>query len=335
MDILKREFLPNNSNFVHASTVEIWNEHPVFAWFGGQSEGTSDVSIYLHNLFGKNRTIKMPSDRYPRWNPILFKHNNKLFLFEKAGVFCDSWQTFYYDITEWGEDISPEEILESRQILPAGLNGPVKTRPVLDPQSGNILCGSSVETVYDWVSYIEEYKIKGSIWELVKRSAPLCIKEKKLLRDQRTRDIVVSKGVIQPALWVDSDDEVNLFMRSSHPWKTLYYSSRRANGWSDPMKTNLYNPNSGVDVAFCNGSLYLVYNPNEKYRAPLIISKINKYVSGSFYIREDLIVADIDETAFDNNYSYPYMLEENGILHLVYTYKNKHIEYLTINIEED
>jgi predicted neuraminidase len=150
MKVVDRKFLRTPTRSVHAATIEFWDDKPVIAWFGGYREGSEDVSIYINNLHGKDE-LTVPKDRMPRWNPILFAYDDRLHLFEKAGIFCDRWQTFIHDATDWDEHTPEKQIREECYTLPAGMNGPVKTKPVLDHQ-GNIVCGSAVETFSDWTS---------------------------------------------------------------------------------------------------------------------------------------------------------------------------------------
>ena len=99
MKIISREFLPTTTPSVHAATMAFFRGHPCYAWFGGSREGAQDVSIHLYNLNGDNKTIIIGNDGIPRWNPILMPIKDKLFLFTKAGLFCDRWQSFIYDIS--------------------------------------------------------------------------------------------------------------------------------------------------------------------------------------------------------------------------------------------
>ena len=67
MKIIERNFLPQFTSSSHASTVVMWKEHPVFAWFGGVREGDGSVAIYIYNLHGKGETIVLGNkDSVPR-----------------------------------------------------------------------------------------------------------------------------------------------------------------------------------------------------------------------------------------------------------------------------
>jgi predicted neuraminidase len=206
MRIISREFLPTTTPSVHAATMAFFKGHPVYAWFAGSREGAADVAIHLYNLNNDKKIIIIGgNDGIPRWNPVLMPINDKLFLFTKAGLFCDRWTTYIHNITTWPNDITNKEIVNTANMLPAGLNGPVKTRPII--KANTIWCGSSTETIYDWTSWIEQYRYDGRNFAYEGRSNPLFLKDKKIYQDFNgvTRS---SLGVIQPSLWIDKNDKM-------------------------------------------------------------------------------------------------------------------------------
>ena len=273
-------------------------------------------------------------DRMPRWNPILFKYKEKLWLFEKAGTFCDRWQTFIYVIGDWKAGC----IIKPPQVLPAGLNGPVKTRPVV--LEDRVLCGSSVETFYDWTSYIESYWVNDKGWDFIERSNPINIEEKKQYIDFRGQRRNTS-GVIQPAIWED-DNGVHSFFRSSSGLGRIYYAKMVADDtWEIPVETNLLNPNSGVDVVCSNSRIFLVSNPSDVSRSPLTIKEIVRKSDSEWETINEIVVrSSIEEkdrringgSCISEELSYPYMVDHNGELHLVYTYGRTFVEYVTISV---
>lgn len=350
MKIIHKEFLPTQTNSVHASCVEIWNGNPVFSWFGGSREGNGDVSIFVYNLNNeKEKFVLGNADNVPRWNPILVNLNDKLILFEKAGIFCDRWQTFVHDISEWDNDLKVSEIRQAQQVLEAGLNGPVKSRPLI--KDNRLICGSSVETFFNWSSYIEEYTIGSKTYHsgedkdiihFYSRSEPLSV-------DYVDRPMSGSYGLIQPTLW-DYNDKLFCFFRSSRGLNRIYFSessdwnSESEVKWSKPIPTNLENPNSAVDVATNEDSLFLLYNPDSSSRYPLVLSKFNL----KSFLDSDKQNLEADETIVisddlnSNNFqkhscmspelSYPYMILSENKLHMTYTYGRSKIEYVVVEI---
>ena len=342
MKIIHREILPSNTKSVHASTIEIWNDHPVFSWFGGSREGAPDVNIHLYNLNDKKETIIIGQrEAMPRWNPILVNINEELILFEKAGVFCDRWQTFIHNVTDWDENTTPKEIEAKKLVLPAGLNGPVKSRPVI--KLGTMYCGSSVETPYDWTSYIEEFQVGDSSVNFDKRSKPLNVPRKVLYSNPFNGETRRSLGVIQPTLWFDGD-KLCAFFRSSGGLNSVYFSERVQNGgeewWTQPVPTNLPNPNSAVDVATYNGRLFMIWNPSKTDRFPLVVSEIKRTGDAEFKTLDNIVVQDnltrenfINKGCNSPELSYPYMIENNGKLHITYTYGRSKINYCIVQIK--
>lgn len=333
MKIIERRFLDVNTPTCHAGTIAFFNDEPVFAWFGGKREGEPDSAIYLQR--DGDVTVWGDMDQIPRWNPILFPFRNKLFIFTKSGIFCDRWQTFVHDITD------PEDGFSKRQIVPAGFNGPVKTKPLVvynNPNMNTLIMGSSVETIYDWTSYMEYFHYCSETNELLPcgRSEPLTIPKKTYT------DIYLRKrntlGIIQPSLWQDCFGVIHAFFRSSRGVGKIYYvtgsdGSFRNPGfqWSDPKETELPNPNSGVDTVYHDDRLFLVYNPDDTMRYPLVVAELDKNLK---VINEMIVTDEIDmkEDTYTRELSYPYMVEHDGQLHLVYTYGRSKIEYVTIEI---
>jgi predicted neuraminidase len=338
MEIIERKILPSTTRSCHASTVEFFNGYPVFSWFGGSSEGRPDVSIYLYNLNNKGKILELYHDNIPHWNPILYSteeiDKNQLFLFDKDGIFCDRWQTHIHNVTNWDYLIPKKEIRAKRKTLPAGLNGPVKTRPLYVPETDTVLCGSSVETMFDWTSYIEEYEFKNNEFVFKNRSNPLNVKNK--YKYEYYGKTLMSLGIIQPALWKDSE-YIYSFFRSSHGLNKIYFSKSKIGSgvWDLPVATNFSNPNSGIDVVHYKDRLFLVHNPSQTNRYPLVISEIKMY-NYNIKIVKSIIVREKSEdnaVSLTNELSYPYMIENNGKLHLTYTVGRANIEYCIIDID--
>ena len=90
------------------------------------------------------------------------------------------------------------------------------------------------------------------------------------------------------------------------------------------------------ELDYIDDRLFLVHNPSQDKRIPLVISELNDDLSkkdNEIVINDAL---DLNLLAKDRPYSpelsYPYMIENNGELHLVYTYARLKIEYVRIRI---
>ena len=327
MKIVHREFITPSTKTCHASSIAFYKNLPVYAYFGGTNEGCEDSSIYVkYNgktlSYGEKAPVAM-------WNPVLYSFDDKLFLFLKAGRFCDSWQTFICDLSDIDKDNFEIKKLKH---LPAGLNGPVKTKPIL--HDDKIYCGSSVETIVDWTSYIEAYNYKNGEFYFHSRSRPLVLPKIRYY-DSTYVKYRQAMGLIQPSLWVDNNNDLHAFFRTSRGFDNIAYSKNIMGEWSDPTFVDILNPNSGIDTVYFNNSLFLVYNPSKKYRTPLVVAKLDD----KFKIDEELVVADKNsmeksqnEIMISRELSYPFMICENGMLHLTYTYCRRKIEYVQIEI---
>jgi len=330
VQIVDRKFLNVETPTCHASSIVFFKNEPIYTWFGGIREGLSDSTVYIQF---RNKVIAIVYKQLAQWNPILFSYKKELFLFIKVGKFCDSWQTFIYNISNiFEEDFDLFSI--DPQILPAGLNGPTKSKPIIDDRS--IYCGSSTETFCNWTSTIEVYKIENGQFAIDYRTLPLTV-ENIMYQDIYGRDKLTS-GIIQPSLWVSkikSKKVFHAFFRSSRGLGKIYHSfwdSREDKmEWSKPQATKLPNPNSGIDTVFYDGRLFLVYNPSEKCRYPLVIHELNE----EFEVKDELIITEkigINEKVHSNELSYPYMIEHGGKLYLTYTYGRTQIETVEIGI---
>lgn len=354
MEIINRYFIKDIiTNSCHASSIVFYKNKLYTAWFGGSYEGCNDVCIYINN---GNETKKIGNNiNQPCWNPVLFVYDDDLYLFYKIGAFCDRWQTL---VARLDENLN---LLDLPQMLPAGLNGPVKTKPLR--VENDIYCGSSFETQFDWSSYVEIYQIKNHRWHLKSRSNPL--NTPKVTYKGSSGQKKTSLGLIQPALWKNNEtNTIHMFLRSSFGLPELYYSAIISN--NDPFIkksnyilplpiNNIDNPNSSVDVTFVNNRLFLICNPNSLERSPLVIYEIKPFQifspifkvvakekkenqASSWSLELDIIskieIGNILNVLGCNTteLSYPYMIEHNGDLYISYSFGRSKIEICTVKI---
>lgn len=329
MNIINREFLPKKFLSVHASTITFYNDHLVYAWFEGDREGHPNTFIRIYNLHGDGGSILIGnSDGIPRWNPILFTKDKNIYLFLKSGIFCDRWQTQFYNITNWDKNISEKEILFGSSFLPAGLNACVKTKPIF--VDDNMFCGSSVETYADWTSYIESYSLDSKGIKYRFRSNPICISDKKSFQHPYSGVTSFSQGVIQPAMWHDGKT-MHSFFRSSFGLNKIFYSKSEFpyNEWETPIATDIPNSNSSIDVVYHNQRLFLVCNPVLTGRLPLSLIELDNEMK---LIQTINITTELEGNLISKEASYPYLIEHDGKLHLTYTYGRSFIEHVVVDI---
>src|SRR5436189_229686 len=82
---------------------------------------------------------------------------DRMFIFDKAGPHPTSWTGFVRRSADGGKTWSKAEM------LPAGLLGPIKNKPV-ELKPGVILAGTSVESHRAWCSWVERSEDDGKTW---------------------------------------------------------------------------------------------------------------------------------------------------------------------------
>jgi predicted neuraminidase len=240
------------------------------AWKGGYGKGKSNrdmkqkVGIWLS--FFKEGHWSQPKEivRSPTsvcWTPVLHKGvNGELLLFYRIGTDPRHTISMIKRSFDGGLSWSPEEI------LPAGIIGPTKSKPLVDKE-GNMICGSSVEAG----SPEDEFKatacwieiLSGQQWS---KYGPLEIPSKRF-------------GCIEPALFFAKDGTLKMLCRDrsnrvgAEGWIWASESKDRGKTWCKLSKTNLPNPDSGIEVlALSNDNILLIYNNSHTNRYPLSIA---------------------------------------------------------------
>jgi hypothetical protein len=170
------------------------------SWFGGAFEGKGDVGIYtaryeVQNPFGKwsaPELVVAPKGGIPTWNPVLFvTRKGEVLLFYKVGRTPAAWKGFLLRSTDQGVSWGAPET------LPEGILGPIKNKPI-QLGDGTVLCPSSVEKGprgKEWEVYIESTPDDGYTWH---RHGPIQLEGR----------------IIQPSLFLDSEDRVRALIRS-------------------------------------------------------------------------------------------------------------------------
>jgi predicted neuraminidase len=130
---------------------------------------------------------------------------------------------------------------------------------------------------------------------------------------------------------------MNAFFRSSGGLGKIYYSfsNNETNDiWYPPRPTHFENPNSGIDCVYTNDKrLFLVYNPSDKNRFPLVINELE---DNMFTVIDEIVITEKipeKEHTLTPELSYPYMIVNHGKLHLVYTWGRGKIEYCVISVD--
>lgn len=323
----------------HASTlVRLADGTFLVAWFGGHREGEGDVAIWLTRGDGKiwqaPRRL-MAEDGLAHWNPVLFVDGDKVHLFYKVGPTVHDWTTRWTTSPDGGVTWSAPRALVPGDMSP---RGPVKNK-LIRLSSGDWLAPASVETTELWDAFADISTDGGNSW--TRRDVPFDHRRPTAGRNSdvwsglaaealwETDPDTVFKwdGVIQPTAWEDATG-VHMLMRSTRG--SVYRTNSRDLGrtWSEAAPTVLPNNNSGIDLVRTTGGLLaLVYNP----------------VAGNWGLRYPISLAlsgdggaswtdTIDLETEEGEFSYPAVIEADGLIHVTYTWNRKAIVHAAVEI---
>ena len=316
--IVTNEYIFENAPFkqCHASTiVELSDGSLMAAWFGGEYEGNKNVSIWVSVKKGdswntpKEIVNGIVSDtlRYPCWNPVLFKTNDgTLSLYYKVGPNPREW---------WGMEMRSADDGKtwSKPLrLPEGILGPIKNKPI-KLSSGVLLSPSSIETTgNEWHAYIERSANNGKTWE-------------KIAIDPENE-----AKVIQPTLLTYPENKIQALLRSNQNYIMESWSTDEGKTWSPLDKTNVLNPNSGIDaVTLSTGLQVLIYNPMESGKDWVNgRNKLNVSISADGKNWKDVAVLEDQPTG---EFSYPSVIQtRDKMVHVVYTANRKSIKHVVL-----
>lgn len=320
----------------HASTLlECKNGDILASWFGGSWEKGSDVAIWVSKRHEDtwSKPVKVADDRgVCMWNPVLFrKADNSIVLFYKVGVTISTWKTFVVISKDegdtWGE---PYELVKGDE---SGGRGPVKNKPIR-LKDGTVLAPASLEGD-TWDSFVDistddcETWIKSELVQLRRASFDI-----QMVDRPYNKHYCYGKGVIQPTLWQDENDDVHMLLRSTS--SRIFRSDSMDGGktWNLAYATSLPNNNSGIDlVRLPNGVLVLAYNPTENLpnyykgpRTPLSLS----YSEDNGETWKELAVLENTQ----GGYAYPAIIcNDKNEIFVTYTWKRERIVFWRFKYE--
>lgn len=310
-----------------SSIVEMSKSHYCAVWKGGPGKGLSNidmkenVGIWLSLFDGKNWSEPKEIVSAPQsvcWNPVLtFLPNGELLLFYRLGSSPRTALSFLKKSQDNGLHWSKEEL------LPAGIVGPTKNKPIVTPE-GTLICPSSVsvgepkdehKSTACWIEILESKDGKAR-W---KKIGPLELPHRKF-------------GVTEPALIIDQNGHLRMFCRDRANkigekglvWMAI--SKNNGLDWSEFIPTPLPNPDSGIDVVdLKDGRIVLFYNHSHTDRHPLHMAQ--SFDGGDNW--SSPIVLD-EEGEFPSA-----ILASDGMIHVTYprssTYGQRKIAYKVID----
>lgn len=327
--IVSEEFLSKDLDHFdcHSSSiVETLPGHYCVVWKGGVGEGEcnkdmrAQVGVWL-SLFHEDgwsepiEVVSIPDGVC--WNPVLSKlPSGELLLFYRIGSSPRQAVSFVKRSYDGGYHWSEGEI------LPAGIIGPTKNKPIVTP-TGALISPSSVEVgefsdpFKATACWIEISKDGARHW---KKFGPLEISTRKF-------------GVIEPALFFDLQgrlrmvcrDRANKVGEKGYIWTAI--SMDEGVSWSSLQKTELPNPDSGIEtIDLGKGWIVLIYNHSHLDRHPLHLAFST---DGGDHWSFPLVV--------DNSGEFPAgILASDGLIHLTYATKfpeqgQRRIKHIVIN----
>lgn len=309
--IVTRQFIFEKAQFAqcHASTIVEVPGGLLAAWFGGPKEGDPRVEIWV-SVFSKGywsepRAVAAGyshfGQQYPCWNPVLFRFPDGLTaLFYKVGPSPSSW---------WGQwMVSHNNGLnwERPSLLPPGIIGPVKNKPVLLPD-GRLLCGSSTEHA-GWRVHFEWTADQGKSWE----------------RTESVNDGEKLSAIQPTILTLEKPSHIRALGRTRQRRIFAIDSFDAGYNWEPMRLTELPNPNSGIDaVTLRDGRHLLVYNHTEQGRFPLnvAVSEDGESWYAALVLEEQ-----------PGEFSYPAVIQDSeGYVHITYTWNRLRIAHVVLD----
>lgn len=282
-------------------------------WKGGPGKGLSNIdmkeqvgiwsSLFVNGKWTSPQQIVQASHSVC-WTPVLAQCcSGELVLFYRFGLDPRHTISLYKCSIDGGITWSEAEI------LPAGIVGPTKSKPVFD-REGNMICGSSVEAG----GPDDEFKATACWIEILTKEnrwakfGPLEIPGNRF-------------GCIEPSLFWGKNGVLKMLCRDrsnrvgSKGWIWTAESIDQGRTWSELEKTALPNPDSGISTcSLGDGTVLLFYNNSHKNRYPLSAA-LSKDFGNSWTPLFDL---ESESGEFPSA-----ALDSQGFVHVTYAYLPK------------
>ena len=197
--------------------------------------------------------------------------------------------------------------------LPKGIWGPIKNKPVL--LSNNVLlCPSSTE--YDGERiHLESTSDGGRNWH-------------------RTEALNDGKefSSIQPTILSYENGKLQLLCRSKSRVILTTWSTDNGKTWSHLERTQLPNPDSGIDAVTLKSGVQLLtynhFNPKWDWESRNILT-VAISQDGVTWDGAAALEYDLDP---DTEYSYPAVIQtKDGLVHITYTWNRKLIKHVVLD----
>lgn len=299
-------------------------------WKGGPGKGMSNIDIKKNvgiwlSLFENGKwSIPKQIVQAPNsvcWTPVLTKYpSGKLVLFYRIGFDPRHTISLFKCSLDGGVNWSDAEI------LPAGIVGPTKSKPIFDDE-GNMICGSSVEVgspddglkaTACWIEILSN----DHHWT---KYGPIEIPEKRF-------------GCIEPTLFWGNNGALKMLCRDRSNrvglmgWIWTAESFDKGKTWSELKKTTLANPDAGIDtLSLSNEKILLIYNDSHTDRYPLTLAFSNDH--GNSWV--PLFNLEDESGEFPST-----TLDSQGFVHVTYAYTpfgktQRRIKHVVVDLKKN
>ncbi|MCK4911630.1 MAG: exo-alpha-sialidase [Thermodesulfovibrionales bacterium] len=308
------------------------------AWYSGSREGARDVSIYLSRLDPDSGIWSKPQkvmDRHTASADIgrrVKKIGNALLHTDSGGRL---WM-FFSTISEGGWSMSTLSYTHS---LDGGLTWARSRRMLLSPVMNLTNNVKNKAVALDDGSFlIPAYHELARKFPEAVRFDPATEKYEK----RRMGSPFIKTRAIQPALMAGNGGTLSAIFRNmgrnmakggnKREKRVAFLSTSHDGGltWSELSKTDLLNPNSGLDaLMLSDGRMLAVANdlPKGRHRLSLLVSE-----DGGVSWKRIHMVEDSGTPESGDEFSYPFLARDSeGNIHLAYTYKRKRIKHVMFN----
>jgi predicted neuraminidase len=297
----------------HATTIVETASGLAAAWFGGMAEGKPDVGIWFSRQVGGRwlapveiaTGVQPDGTRLPCWNPVLFQpKGGPLRLFYKIGPSPQTWWGVERTSTDGGQRWS------DAQLLPAGMLGPIKNKPVELP-NGDLLCPSSTESAEKpskWQVHFERRTPQGH-WSA---TPPL--------------NDGLQISAIQPSILFAGGSRLIALGRTRQGHLFQIASPDEGATWQSMTLLDVPNPNSGTDaVTLRDGRHLLVFNNTPKGRTPLNVALSTDGTAWTPVLQLE---------TESGEYSYPAVIQaRDGLVHVTYTWKRQRVRHVVLSVK--
>ena len=299
-------FTSDTFAYCHAPTVVNGPQGLILACCAGPAEAHPQTSIWTATFDGTWRdhhptVASLPSTgrNIPVWNPVLFRAQEEIRLYYRAGASPEDW-TCAYIATQRGNSWTASTPHEPT------LTGPVRNKPI-QLKSGTTITATSTEN-YGWEVHFEIFHPDSKRWDRV---------------------TVPAAGIkaIQPVIIKHENDTLQALCRTKNSFIAHTWSFDSGQSWSPLELTNLVNPNAAIDaIKVDHLGFLLVYNNCQFARYQLTIAVSTNGVEW------------VDKLTLENSlgeYSYPSMTcSQDGSLHVVYTHNRTNIKHVALTKQE-